>query len=155
MLHNSGKWWGSKFAIPYSPVTSSLESPFTWNQRLLREYELRCEQEDTRDHFRRQKDEVEEGKMKRLRVALYPDPDTELRPIPLDPKLKVTIAFKLGNLQFSLMGEPSTSQPRREFFEAEHYWSSITSLGQITDILAFHGLRLSSSLRCRAPTSSE
>ena len=108
MPQNSGKWWGSKLAIPYSPVASSPESPFTRNERLIREYELRHEQEDTRDHFRRQIDEVEEGKRKKLRVALYPDSDIEPRPIPLDPTLKVTIAFKSGDLQFSLMGEPST-----------------------------------------------
>ena len=135
-------------AIPYSPKTPSPESLFARNQRLIREHELRCKQEDTRDHFRRKIDEVEEGKRKRLRVALHPDPNTEPRPIPLDPKLKVTVAFKPGDLQFSLMGEPSTSQPRREFFEVEHYWSSITSLGQITDNLALHGTGLSGSLRC-------
>ena len=115
--------------IPYSPEAPSPKSPFTRNQHLIWEHELGREKEDIRDHFRRQIDEVEERKRKRLRVALHPDPDIEPRPIPLDPALKVTIAFKPGDLQFSLMGESSTSQLRRGFFEAEHYWSSVTSLG--------------------------
>ena len=102
-----GKRWGSKLAIPYSPKAPSPESPFTRNQRLIREHQLRREQEDTGDHFRRQIDEVEERKRKRLRVAIYPDPDPEPRPIPLDPTLKVMIAFKSGDLQFFLMEEPS------------------------------------------------
>ena len=157
MPQNSEERWGSKFAIPYSPATPSLESPFTQNQRLIREQELRCEQEDTRAHFRRQIDEVEERKRKKIRVGIYPDPDPEPRPIPLDPTLKVTVAFKPGELKFSLMEDPSnppsTPQPttiptsRGEFFEAEHYWSSISSLGQISDILALHEIGLSGSLR--------
>ena len=142
-------------AIPYEPKTPSPESLFARNQRRIREYELACEQEDIRAHYRRQIDEVIEKKIRTLREALYPKSNSGPRSIPLDPALKVTIAYNPGELQFSLMGEPSSSQPRREMFEAEHYWSSVTTTSQITDILAFHGLSLSGSLKCRPPVDHE
>ena len=40
-------------------------------------------------------------------------------------------------------------------FEADHYWSSVTTTSQITEILAFHGLNLSGSLKCRPPAEHE
>ena len=108
-------------AIPYEPKTPSPETLFARNQRRIREYELAREQEDIRAHFRRQIDEVIEEKRRVLREALYPESNSGPRPIPLDPALKVTVAYHPGELKFLLMGEPSSSQPRREMFEAEHY----------------------------------
>ena len=142
-------------AIPYEPKSPSPESLFARNQRRIREYELAREQEDIRAHYRCQIDEVIEGKRRVLREALYPKSYLGPRTIPLDPALKVTVAYHPGDLKFSLMREPSSSQPRREMFEVEHYWSSVTTTSQITDILAFHGLSLSGSLKCRPPANHE
>ena len=96
-------------AIPYEPKTPSPESLFARNQCRIREYELAREQEDIQAHYRRQIDEVIEKKRRTLREALYPESNSGPRPIPLDPALKVTIAYNLGDLQFSMMGEPSSS----------------------------------------------
>ncbi|XP_062103317.1 uncharacterized protein LOC133814364 [Humulus lupulus] len=47
---------------------------------------------------------------------------------------------------------PSTSQilsvptSKEEFIEAEHYWSSVTSISHISELLAYHGLKLSGEI---------
>ena len=155
MSQNSKKRWGSLRAIPYEPKSPSPESIFARNQRRIKEYEIAREQEDIRAHYRRQIDEVIEKKRRVLREAIYPEPNPGPRPVPLDPALKVTVAYHPGELQFSLMAEPSSSQPRREMFEAEFYQSSVTTSDQITDILAIHGLSSLDTLKCRAPTRHE
>ena len=155
MSQNLERRWGLLQAIPYEPKSPSPESVFARNQRRIREFELAREQEDIRAHYRRQIDEVIERKRRVLREAVYPESSSGPRPIPLDPALTVTVAYSPGELQFSLMAEPSSSQPRREIFEAEFYQSSVISADQIADILALHGLSSLRSLNCRAPSSRE
>ena len=118
---------GSLLAIPYEPKSPSPESLFARNQRQIKEYELAREQEDIRAHYRRQIVKVIEKKRRVLREALYPEPNTGPRPIPLDPTLKVTVAYHPGELQFSLMGETSSSQPRKEMLETKLYWRTDTT----------------------------
>ena len=109
MSQNLERRWGSLQAIPYEPTSPSPESLFARNQRRIKEYELAREQEDIRAHYRRQIDEVIEKKRRILREAIYPELNPGPRPIPLDPALKVTVAYNPGELQFSLMAEPSSS----------------------------------------------
>lgn len=121
-------------------LCSDDESIFDRNQRLLREYYKHEDRRHIQDNLSCVLDEKKEGKRKFLCIAAFPNPCNLSRAVPLDNSLTVTVAVV---------------RARNLLYEALQYNSTITHIGQISVLLAKHGLEISPEIPVRVPRVDE